>query len=184
LAQTERRPQFENKAGGLGLSCTAEGVSLAGVPLLRKTTSGLTPRPMAELAALMKSAYGHDIDPTRPYPGLDVIAQALNQGDIGRAMVAAVHLRLPDLNAKGAAQIARADEALNKYDPDEPRDERGRWTTAGASAPNNPAKPATQNGPARRPFGFGRAGMRPILVSDPGDSTPTASLLVNITLSR
>jgi hypothetical protein len=196
LVLTERRFQLETKAGGLGLSCTAEGVSLAGVPLLRKTIAGLAPRPMDELAVLIKSAYGHDVDPTRPYPGLDVIAQALNKGDIGRAMVAAIHLRLPDLNEEGAAQIACAEEALNKYDPNELRDERGRWTTGGGSVPNNSAKPAARKRPAkptkptrlaRRPIDFGPAGMRPILVSDPvGPSgvTPIGSLLVNMTLSR
>ena len=67
----------------------------------------------------MKSAYGRDIGLNRPYPGLEVIAQALNQGDIGRAMVAAVQLRLPDLDEEGAAHIAFADEALTKYDPNE-----------------------------------------------------------------
>jgi hypothetical protein len=196
LAPIEKRFQIEYKAGGLGLSCTAEGVSLAGVPLLRRTIAGLTPRPPDELAVLMKGAYGHDIDATRAYRGLDVIARALNKGDIGRAMVAAIHLRLPDLNEEGAAHIAWADEALNKYDPNEPRDSHGRWTTGGGSSPNNSAKPAARKRPtkstnptrpASRPPDLAPAGMKPILISDPGGPSgvaPIASLLVNMTLSR
>ena len=88
-----RRRSFRAASSDLGVSPTA----------LSQTIAGLAPRPMAELAVLMKSAYGHDIGPNWPYPGLEVIAQALNQGDIGRAMVAAVQLRLPDLDEEGAA---------------------------------------------------------------------------------
>jgi hypothetical protein len=163
LAPIEKRFQIEYKAGGLGLSCTAEGVSLAGVPLLRRTIAGLTPRPPDELAVLMKGAYGHDIDATRAYPGLDVIAQALNNGDIGRAMVATIHLRLPDLNEEGAAHIAWADEALNKYDPNEPRDSHGRWATGDGSRPESRSWPAHALGHGRP---IANQPARPIRISD------------------
>jgi hypothetical protein len=177
LALIEKNVQHESKGGGRGLTCTSEGVCLAGVPLLHRTSAGLAPRPMDELTALMKSAYGQAIDPARSYPGLDVIAQALNRGDIGRAMVAAIHLRLPELSAEGAARIGFTDDALNKYDSSEPRDERGRWTSGGGSSPNAPAKPAKRErlaGPAKpgRPSGhtghprdFADAGLKPTLVA-------------------
>jgi len=102
------------------------------------TPIGFAPRPAEEIAALMKGAYGRDIDPADLSPGLDVIAQALNRGDLGRAMIAALRLRLPDLNWEGATRIAKADEALTKYDPSEPRDWHGRWTTDGESHPEAP----------------------------------------------
>jgi hypothetical protein len=124
----------------------------------------------------MKGAYGDGIDPTRSYPGLDVIAQALNQGDIGRAMIAAIQLRLPNLNVEGAAQIAYVDQALKKYNPNEPRDEHGRWTTGDGSPSTTPKSPD-----------LGHGGMQPILVSDfedPHDPRILPSLLVNMTLSR
>ena len=205
LALIDRRGQIGSQAGGLGLSCTFEGVSLAGVPLLLRTIGGLTPRPMAEIAVLMKSAYGHDIGPSRPYPGLEVVARALNRGDIGRAMVAAIHLRLPDLDEEGAAKIVCADEALKKYDPNEPRDERGRWTSGGGSpsvrAPNPvareqsitqakspaPHKPSRPTKPATVVPDFQGAGMKPILVSDTDGhigGVPIASLMVSLALTR
>jgi hypothetical protein len=179
-----------SQLNGLGLNCTSEGVSLAGAPLLRKTIAGLAPRPADELAMLMKSAYGHDIDPARSYPGLDVIAQALNRGDMGRAMVASIHLRLPDLNEEGVAHIALADKALNKFDPNESRDERGRWTTGGGSPPSNSATPTTREQPARpikptrRSSDFRPADAKPILVSNPGGLVPIESLTVIYELSH
>jgi hypothetical protein len=204
LAPIDRRDQLGGQAGGLGLTCTPEGVFLAGVPLLRSTITGLAPRPMAELAALMTSAYGHDIGPNRPYPGLEVIAKALNQGDIGRAMIAAIQLRLPELDEEGAANIDRVDEALKKYDPNEPRDERGRWTSGGGSpsihAPNPvareqsgaPAKSPASHRPSRptKPTAVApnlrSAAMKPILVSDSGGhigGVPIASLMVSMALT-
>jgi len=63
--------------------------------------------------------------------GLKVVAHALNAGDLGRAMIAAIHLRLPALSGGGAAGVNFAADMLAKYNPDEPRDARGRWTTEG-----------------------------------------------------
>ena len=40
--------RLTNAPGGLGLSCTPTGVSLAGVPLLRQTQAGFVPRPGSE----------------------------------------------------------------------------------------------------------------------------------------
>jgi hypothetical protein len=133
LAELDQRFQLAQEPGSLGLSCGDAGVSLAGVPLLRATANGFEPRPANEIGVLMKGAFGRDVDPADCLPRLGVIAEALNRGDLGRAMVAALHLRLPELDWEGAARIARADQALTKYDPDELRDERGRWTTDGAS---------------------------------------------------
>jgi len=178
---------------------------LAGVPLLRSTITGLAPRPMAELAALMTSAYSRDIGPNWPYPGLEVIAKALNQGDIGRAMIAAIQLRLPELDEEGAANIGGADEALKKYDPNESRDDRGRWTTGGGSAAaraSNPVarehsatppksraphRPSRLKNPATVAPDFRSTGMKPILVSNTDGhigGVPIASLMVNVALTR
>jgi hypothetical protein len=54
-------------------------VSLAGVPLLRKTQVGFVPRSGSEIASLLKAAYGED--PTALQSRLGAIAQALNRGD-------------------------------------------------------------------------------------------------------
>jgi hypothetical protein len=50
--------RLTDEPDGLGLSCTPGGVSLAGVPLLRKTQAGFVPRPDSEIACLLKAAYG------------------------------------------------------------------------------------------------------------------------------
>ncbi len=187
MPPTENRFQREYNAGGLGLNCTTDGVSLAGVPLLRKTVGGLAPRPLDELAALMKDGYGHAIDTARLRRGLDVIADALNRDDIGRAMVAAIHLRLPSLDQQGAARIAFADEALNKYDPSEPRDAHGRWTTGGASSASASAKPTRAThpaGPANRPSASENSGIKPILVAGTGLGAVVESRLVIMGLSK
>ena len=51
-----------------------------------------------------------------------------------RAMVAALHLRLPGLGSEAAERVVKADDALAKYDPSESRDERGRWTSGGGGS--------------------------------------------------
>jgi hypothetical protein len=126
--------RLTKEPGGLGLSCTPDGVSLAGVPLLRKTQTGFEPRPAMEIAALLKTAYGTQM-PLQSRLG--AIAQALSRGDFATAMIAAVHTETPELSPAAAARLAQADQALTKYnyDPDEPRDWHGRWTKDGSAAP-------------------------------------------------
>lgn len=131
--------RLTSEPGGLGLSCGPDGVSLAGVPLLRTTQSGFVPRPAREIASLLQAAYGED--PTGLKTRLGVIAQALNRGDFGFAAIAAVQTRTPELSADAAARLANAENALAKYDPQEPRDWHGRWT-AGEAVP----KPAAPGG--------------------------------------
>lgn len=120
--------RLTNEPGGLGLSCTPAGISLAGVPLLRSTAAGLVPRPPAEIRLLLKVAFGDDR--TELQSRLGAIAQALNRGDFAAAIIAAVHTRTPELSVGAARQLTNAEQELNKYNynPDEPRDWHGRWT--------------------------------------------------------
>lgn len=140
-----------NTPSSLGLSCQPTGVSLAGAPLLRRTTTGFAPRPRGEIDTLMKAAYGQQADSEPISRRLGVVADALNRGDLGRAMVGAVRLRLPELSWDRAVRIARAEDALAKYNfnPDEPRDSRGRWTSGGATTA--PKAPMTPGGPTSSP---------------------------------
>src|SRR5471032_718022 len=80
---------------------------------------------------MMLAAYGEIVDPEHLSRGLRATAAALNRGDLGVAMIVAVHLRLPELGVEAAARIRAVDNFLAKYDPNEPRDWRGRWTTGG-----------------------------------------------------
>lgn len=147
MSHIVRNFRLVDDAGNLGLSCTPTGVALAGAPLLRTTAVGWAARPATEIAVLIDGAYGPAIDPTDVTRGLDVIARALNCGDLGRALVAAVQLKLPELTWDGAVRIARAHDALAKqYNPDEPRDWHGRWTTDGGA---NADDPRTDSGPSQ-----------------------------------
>jgi hypothetical protein len=77
-----------------------------------------------------------DLAPTdiaRCLSSLDVAAKALDAGDLAKASVAAVLLKLPDLSVEGFAKLA-ADPSLKKYSPSQPRDGRGRWTSDGAGS--------------------------------------------------
>ena len=122
--------RLSNRVGSFGLSCGPAGLSLAGVPLLQSSGSGFTPRPQAQIHWLVTSAYGRTVNATPLENGLAAVSRALDAGEIGRAMIAAVLLKLPELDWQGAARLAHADNALAKYDPDELRDDDGRWTTA------------------------------------------------------
>ena len=74
-------------------------MSLAeGAPLLRKTIHGFAARPSGDVAELMKGGYDGDINLRGLLAGLDVVANALNRGDLGRAMIASVQLGLSELN--------------------------------------------------------------------------------------
>ena len=70
-------------------------------------------------------------------PRLEAVARALNAGETALAMTSAVLLKFPEPDWNAAVRIAQADELL-KYDPDEPRDWRGRWTTRGGGAATKP----------------------------------------------
>ncbi len=62
---------------------------------------------------------------------MKLVASALNKGDMARAMMTAVLMRLPDPG--NPVRIADVDGALAKagFDPNEPRDEHGRWRRDG-----------------------------------------------------
>lgn len=141
--------RLTNEPGGLGLNCSPDGLSLAGVPLLRRTQAGFVPRPASEIASLIKAAYGADGDPTGLQSSLSLIARAFNSGDFALAAIAAVQTRTPELSWDAAARLANVEEKITKrkvtkYNPDEPRDWHGRWTTDGSSNPESSATPGIE----------------------------------------
>jgi len=125
----DRTFRLTNEPGGLGLSCSQLGLSLAGVPLLHKSRDGFALRSPDEIEALVRAAYGVEAIAPELLRGFDAVARALNRGDLALAMTAAVMTRLPELDWYGAARLAKADQRLRKkYNPDEPRDWHGCWT--------------------------------------------------------
>jgi hypothetical protein len=79
---------------------------------------------------------------------LGAIAEALNRGDFGFAAIAAVQTRTPELSREAAARLVNAEREMIKYDPNEPRDWHGRWTT-GEAAPGPMASPASGDANSR-----------------------------------
>jgi hypothetical protein len=131
LGILDQRFRLADEAGSLGLCCGEAGVSWAGAELLKVTVQGFAPRSPVEVGAILEAAYGSSVQLPDLTARLRVAADALNRGDIGRAKVAALALRLPNLSWLAAVRVARANSALIKYNPDEPRDAAGRWTADG-----------------------------------------------------
>jgi len=158
--------KLSNQPGSLGLSCTAAGLTLAGVSLLSKGLGGFAPRSRGEVERLLHRAYATTADVGPVMSGLGAVARALNEGAEGRAMIAALHLKLPELDWNAASRIAGAEAALGKYDPDEARDGHGRWTSGGAgSAAAMPSETRPNVGVAPTPMSF----------DDPKGSPPQGS---------
>jgi hypothetical protein len=135
-------PMFRlTKRGGDGLCCDTRGVGLGPVALVEAAAANgrrvYRVRPAEEVARALALAYAPFMsdDLARRLSGLDVAARALETGDMAKAAVATVLLTLPPLSPEAMAKLAR-DPTLKKYSPDQPRDDRGRWTdgTDGASA--------------------------------------------------
>jgi len=93
-----------------------------------------TLRPRSEIAHLLEAAHVTHFGLDALISRLNVVAKALNDGDMALAQIATLQLGLPAL-ADGAAvnRMAAADRLLKyNFNPDEPRDWHGRWTTDGS----------------------------------------------------
>ena len=152
-----------NSRGDAGLACDEKGVALGPIALVDALSSNgkcvYRPRPAEEIARALALAYGPFAadDLARRLSGLDVAARALEAGDLAKAGIATVLLKLPALTAEAFAKLAR-EPTLRKYSPDQPRDERGRWTS-GDDTPSESPSPETQLAqeiliPGRAPFLF------------------------------
>jgi hypothetical protein len=81
---------------GRGVSCDDSGLAVAGAPLLEKAGAGWRPRALGEVNAELSRAYGFPVDVAKRTALLGRVAEALNDGDLAMAQIAALHLRLPD----------------------------------------------------------------------------------------
>jgi hypothetical protein len=84
-----------------GIRCSAHGVGVGGVPLLRRISgprdaTRWLPRGPAELDAELSERYSLPVDFAAKAGGLATIAEALNAGNVALAQIATLHLRLPD----------------------------------------------------------------------------------------
>jgi hypothetical protein len=129
------RDRSQNK----GLSIEADGVYLGRtcrLVSLEKDHKGRTRaavRRKNALDTLLSAAYDRPVDAVVIWDGLGKVAQAFEEGNLFKATLAATFLGLPELPDDLAVQrLLDADRILKaNFNPEEPRDERGRWTIDG-----------------------------------------------------
>lgn len=125
--------KLDQNPRGRGLRCDSDGLFLGHEALLCRDAHGdFEARPVGELHEVLGRTYGDEASWESRIRSVMLVAAALNKGDMARAMMTAVLMRLPDPG--GPIRIVEVDSVLAKagFNPDEPRDEHGRWTS-GAS---------------------------------------------------
>ncbi len=103
-----------------GVSCDLDGPALGPIRLLVKSDRGFELRPAEELRSLLERIFGCPFDCADISRGLRTVAKALNDGDLARAMMATLFLRLPVLSEEEASRAESA-EAMLKASPDDPK---------------------------------------------------------------
>jgi hypothetical protein len=119
---------------GRGLRCDSDGLFLGRDTLVCRDRHGnFEARPIAELQKVLGRVYGDETNWDSRVRSVRLVASALNKGDMARAMMTAVLMRLPDPGS--TIRIAEVDGMLAKagFNPGEPRDEHGRWTSGGGN---------------------------------------------------
>ncbi len=168
--------KLAQRGGSDGLHCGPEGLFLGPSPLIVHIGGVYRLRAEDEITDLLATAYGSPAEGQGLPPRLRLIREALQEGDHCRAMILAVQARLGPVMPDGIARLART-EALGKYsfNPDEPRDRLGRWTSAEdaaspgeAAADGHPAlMPAQELLPFATPENVGNRGPTQLVQNDP-----------------
>ncbi len=128
--------------GKSGVSCSDDGAFVGAIPILaRARKNGKDEwrlRDCRDLSEEMSAQYGLPVDMASKKSGLQVIAKALNDGDLARAQVATVLLGIPDPPqlSKGDSSRQRMIKLVRdlhwsgmlKWDPDE----HPRWPAGSA----------------------------------------------------
>jgi hypothetical protein len=113
------------KHEGQGLYCSKDGLTYGGLPLVAKAAQGRFETCVPD--GFFKQALADRAG------GLRAVANALNKSDYALAAIAAVHLRLPMLDADQAQRIAKWD--FNAAQPRVPKGNPagGQWTNGGSN---------------------------------------------------
>ena len=136
------------------MTCGPDGLFVGGAPMLRRARSydggGWNLRPVSERDEALAEVYGLPVDSVGKQGGLEVVARALDRGNLALASIGAVLLRFPDPPAltkdaplRGSAELAAqlAAEGLLKADWDSSKHPR-------AGAPPNPGWFAATGAPS------------------------------------
>ncbi len=117
-----------------GLVIDEEGVALGpDCTLVRRTPQGYQRINDDEIAWLACEAFDGDIRLRRLPIILTGIAESLNANDLVKAQLLGLEIPLDELDDARLRRLALVSVHLRKdYDPNQPRDDHGRWTSAGA----------------------------------------------------
>ncbi len=124
--------KLDQNPQGSGLRCDGGGLFLGRDALLERDRNGkFEARTVTEIQRIFGSAYDEETNWNSRVRSVSLVADALNKGDTARAMMLAVLMRLPDRT--DTMCVADMNRVLIKagFNPDEPRDECGRWTCDG-----------------------------------------------------
>jgi hypothetical protein len=138
-----------------GLAVDAEGVALGpDCVLVQRTPVGYRAMEAAHIAAIQKYVFDGDGRLGRLPTVHAAIARALDSKDLVKAQLLALAIPIDALDDRRLARLALASAALRKdFNPDEPRNDHGRWTTgdqAPADERDTPVSGLVQT-PARLP---------------------------------
>jgi hypothetical protein len=177
-------PMFRlTNRGGNGLCCDLRGVALGPIALVEAAEANgrrvYRVRPAEEVARTLVLAYAPftSDDLVRRLSGLDVAARALEAGDIAKAAVATVLLKLPPLSPEAMAKLAH-DPTLKKYNPDQPRVPKGQ-PDGGQWARENDGEAASSQFPGGGEGIDGSTAAKPVRIAENNvgtgnDATATA----------
>lgn len=99
------------------MRCGADGLFLAGAPLIERRAGGYQVRPAADLERLLRRAYDGKVGIDRVEPGLKRAASALNAKEMWLAQSEALRLPLPELPNPIAALRLEIEDLLIAAEP-------------------------------------------------------------------
>ena len=134
------QPYRLKERNGRGLACDSDGVTLGPITLIALYEQAGKKRyrlaPFVPVSEALSRAFGPLLanELQRRYRTLADITETLNRGDLARATMTALLMRLPEISDDGMAKLAASH--LRKYSPDQPRvpagnSDGGRWTSDG-----------------------------------------------------
>jgi hypothetical protein len=138
----ETRPWFGTarrllkRGGGCdGLTVDLDGVTLGSdFQLVRRTPECYRAITRVEVAALLQ-AISRKGNPERLHGHLESIAKALNAKDLAKARILGLYFPINELTAAELARLSNVSAVLKQnFNPDQPRDEHGRWGSGGLAS--------------------------------------------------
>ena len=122
-----------------GLTVDVDGVALGPDCLLvRRTQAGYQTASRSEIRTLLDLAFDYRGDEAPFHRRCAAIAKALDDGALLRAQLLGLFLPVGELDVFDLQRLRLASQLI-KYDPDQPRDEDGKWSNAGGSGSSGSA---------------------------------------------